>query len=144
LLVNIAFISVVPLQGSLNDGNLDQTIAATFFNNLFGGNEIVVRIFTFLIVLSVIGTASSNVWSVSRVIVATARSGFFLNYSPQLRYWHKYYETPINALVLQFVWISFIILIVGSSFTITNYELFSSFSMYSYWIFYVATGVGLL
>ncbi|CAG8725374.1 6509_t:CDS:2, partial [Funneliformis caledonium] len=82
LLVNIAFISVVPLQDSLNDERLDQTIAATFFNKLFDENETIVRIFTFLIVL------------------------FF--------------------------------------FTITNFELFSSFSMYSYWIFYLATGIGLL
>ncbi|CAG8588518.1 15983_t:CDS:2 [Funneliformis mosseae] len=63
LLVNIAFISVVPLQDSLNDERLDQTIATTFFNKLFDENETIVRIFTFLIVLSVIGTAASNVWS---------------------------------------------------------------------------------
>ncbi|CAI2170004.1 8929_t:CDS:2 [Funneliformis geosporum] len=144
LFVNIAFISVVPKEDILNNGKADQIIAATFFNKLFGGNEIIVRIFTFLIVLSVIGTAATNVWSGSRVIIATARSGFFLKYSRQLSYWHKNYDTPVNALLAQFIWCSLIILFVGSSFTITNFELFSSFSMYSYWIFYFATGVGLL
>ncbi|CAG8434457.1 13775_t:CDS:2 [Funneliformis mosseae] len=143
LLVNIAFISVVPKEDILNNGKADQIIAATFFNKVFGGNETIVRIFTFLIVLSVIGTAASNVWSVSRVIVTTARSNFFPIYSEQLKIWHEYFHTPINALILQFIWNSFIILIVGSSFTISNYELFSSFAMYSYWIFYVATGIGL-
>ncbi|CAG8725382.1 6510_t:CDS:2, partial [Funneliformis caledonium] len=101
------------------------------------------RIFTFLIVLSVIGTAASDVWSGSRVIVATARSGFFLEYSHLLREWHKDRYTPVNALLAQFIWCSLIILFVGSSFTITNFELFSSFSMYSKWIFYVVTGIGL-
>ncbi|CAG8717547.1 1330_t:CDS:2, partial [Funneliformis caledonium] len=144
LLVNIAFISVVPKEDILNNGKMDQIIAATFFNKLFGGNEIIVRIFTFLIVLSVIGTAASNVWSGSRVIVATARSGFFLKHSQLLRNWHPGCDTPVNALLAQFIWCSLIILFVGSSFTITNFELFSSFSMYSYWIFYFATGIGLL
>ncbi|CAG8588501.1 15982_t:CDS:2 [Funneliformis mosseae] len=121
LLVNIAFISVVPKEDILNNGKADQIIAATFFNKLFGGNEIIVRIFTFLIVLSVIGTAASDVW----------------------REWHQDRYTPVNALLAQFIWCSLIILFVGSSFTITNFELFSSFAMYSKWIFYVATGIGL-
>ncbi|CAG8688711.1 12492_t:CDS:2 [Funneliformis caledonium] len=142
LLVNIAFISVISGE-TLNDGKINQTIAATFFSQLFGGNEKIVRIFTFLIVLSIISSAATNVWSGSRVIVTTARSNFFPIYSEQLKIWHEYFNTSINALILQFIWNSFIILIVGSSFTITNFELFSSFSMYSYWIFYVATGIGL-
>ena len=61
LLVNIAFISVVPEYEIINK-NIDETIAATFFRQLFNGSEVAVRIFTALIVLSVMGTAASMVW----------------------------------------------------------------------------------
>jgi hypothetical protein len=61
LLVNISFISVVP-EDAINTSDSDETIAATFFRQLFGGSEVAVRIFTALVVLSVIGTAASTVW----------------------------------------------------------------------------------
>ncbi|GBC02265.1 hypothetical protein RclHR1_04530007 [Rhizophagus clarus] len=143
LLVNISFISVVP-QNAINTTDTDETIAATFFRQLFGGSEAMVRIFTGLVVLSVIGTAASTVWSGSRVVVAAAGSNFFPVYSYELRTWNKHFDTPINALFAQFIWCSLIIFFVGSSFTVTGFMLFSAFSMYSYWIFYFATGIGLL
>jgi amino acid transporter len=90
------------------------------------------------------GTAASNVWSDSRVIVAAAKSDFFPNYSQELGTWNKRFQTPVNALLAQFIWCSFIIFIIGSSFNITSFTLFSTFSIYSYWIFYFATGIGLL
>jgi hypothetical protein len=61
LLVNVAFISVVPGDEILNTNKIDETIAATFFRQLFG-SEVAVRIFTALIVLSIMGTAASYVW----------------------------------------------------------------------------------
>ncbi|RIA91898.1 amino acid/polyamine transporter I [Glomus cerebriforme] len=142
LLVNVAFISVVP--ASSIDSNLDETIAATFFRQLFGESEVIVRIFTALVVLSVMGTAAVEVWSGSRVIVTAANSRFFPRYSQELGTLNNHFDTPVNALFAQFIWCTFIILIVGSSFTLTTFELFSTFAMYSYWIFYFATGIGLL
>ena len=61
VLVNISFISVVP-ENVLNSQQAAETMAASFFRKLFGESEIAVRIFTFLIVLSLIGTAASNIW----------------------------------------------------------------------------------
>jgi amino acid transporter len=107
-------------------------------------NNTIARIFTGLVVLSVMGTAAANVWSGSRVIVAAAKSNFFPIYSYELRSWNYHFNTPINALFLQFVWCTFIIFFVGSSFTLTSFTLFSTFAMYSFWIFYFATGIGLL
>ncbi|CAB4397341.1 unnamed protein product [Rhizophagus irregularis] len=133
-----------PQESISNNNNIVETIAATFFYRLFGKSVVVVRLFTALIVLSVIGTAAAGVWSGSKVIVAAATSDFFPKYSKELRTWNQYFNTPINALLLQFIWCSFIILFVGSSFTITSFTLFSTFSMYSYWIFYFATCIGLL
>jgi amino acid transporter len=144
LLINVAFISVVPAGSIINDNTSKETIAATFFRQLFNNNDVVVRIFTGLIVLSVMGTAAANVWSGSRVIVAAAKSNFFPIYSDELRTWNESFDTPINALFTQFIWCSLIIIFVGSSFNMTSFTLFSNFSMYSYWIFYFATGIGLL
>ena len=61
LLINVAFISVVPGDKLLDTNKIDETIAATFFRQLFG-SEVSVRIFTALIVLSIMGTAASYVW----------------------------------------------------------------------------------
>ena len=53
----------MPRESVINNTRTDdETIAATFFRQLFGGSEVVVRIFTALVVLSIIGTAASYVW----------------------------------------------------------------------------------
>ncbi|CAB4487352.1 unnamed protein product [Rhizophagus irregularis] len=143
-LVNIAFISVVPKEQIASKDNSHETIAAEFFNQLFGNRLIITRIFTFLVVLSVMGTAAVEVWSGSRVIVAAANLDFFPKYSQKLRNWNKRFDTPINALLVQFVWCSFLMIFVGGSISISNFKLFSNLASYSYWIFYLATGIGLL
>ncbi|GBC02261.1 hypothetical protein RclHR1_04530003 [Rhizophagus clarus] len=143
LLVNVAFISVVP-EHLIVSSDPDEVIAATFFHQLFGKSEAMVRIFTALVVLSVMGTAAAEVWGGSRVIVAAAKSDFFSKYSQELRTWNIRFNTPVNALLAQFVWCSLIIFFIGSSFTLTTFTLFSKFAMYSYWIFYFFTGIGLL
>ncbi|RIA85668.1 amino acid permease-domain-containing protein [Glomus cerebriforme] len=64
LLINIAFISVVPAEAILdNDKSSYETIAVVFFYKLFGQSPVTVRIFTALVVLSVIGTAATGIWS---------------------------------------------------------------------------------
>ena len=144
LLVNIAFISVVPGADITDNDKIDEIIAASFFSKLFGGNDTIARIFTALVVLSVMGTAAVGVWSGSRVIVAAAKSDFFPKYSEELRTWHSSFNTPVNALFAQFIWCSLIIFFVGGSFSMTSFKLFSTFAIYSHWIFYLATGIGLL
>ncbi|CAB4418940.1 unnamed protein product [Rhizophagus irregularis] len=144
LLVNVAFISVVPQELIINNNKIDETIAAEFFRQLFGGNQTIARFFTFLVVLSVMGTAAVDVWSGSRVIVAAAKSDFFPKYSRELRNWNERFNTPINALLAQFIWCSILMIFVGGSFSISSFVLFSNFASYSYWIFYLATGIGLL
>jgi amino acid transporter len=109
-----------------------------------GKNYMINIIFSFILIIILTNLCLIKNFSGSRVIVAAAASDFFPKYSKELRTWNQYFNTPINALLLQFIWCSFIILFVGSSFTITSFTLFSTFSMYSYWIFYFATGIGLL
>ena len=60
LLVNVAFISVVSADSIINQ-NTNETIAATFFRQLFK-SEGAVRTFTGLIALSITGTAASYIW----------------------------------------------------------------------------------
>jgi len=54
-------ISIIPVE-ALYDPLANETLAALFFYQLFR-SEIIVRTFTFLIVLSVSGTAAANVWN---------------------------------------------------------------------------------
>ena len=62
--------SVVPKE-YIDIDIIEETIAGTFFNVLFSGNNVdgsksqttpIARVFTALVVLSVMGTAASNVW----------------------------------------------------------------------------------
>ncbi len=85
-----------------------------------------------------------KIYSGSRVIVTAARLGFFLKCSNKLETFHGCYETPIYALLAQCIWCMLIMLFVGSGFTITSFELFSRSSIYSFWIFYLFAGLGLL
>jgi hypothetical protein len=71
ILVNTAFISVVPKEYILDEDKIEETIAGTFFNVLFSGNYVsdsktqitpIARVFIALVVLSVMGTAASSVW----------------------------------------------------------------------------------
>jgi amino acid transporter len=54
------------------------------------------------------------------------------------------FRTPISALVVQFVWCTLIIIFVGSTFTTASFTMLSTFAMFSYWMFYPITGIGLL
>ncbi|RIA93463.1 amino acid permease-domain-containing protein [Glomus cerebriforme] len=115
LLVNIAFISVVPANDILDsDISSDETIAVIFFSKLFGKSDVTIRIFTALIALSIIGTAATGVWNGTKVIVAAAGLNYFPKYSKELRTLNDKYNTLVNALLMH------------------------------YWIFYFATGIGLL
>ncbi|RIA87997.1 kinase-like domain-containing protein [Glomus cerebriforme] len=99
LLVNIEFILVVPAEALLdNDKSSDETIAEVFFYKLFGQSPVTIRIFTALIVLSVISTVVTEIWSGLRVIVVAAETNFFLKYSKKLRTWNAWndsYNTPV-------------------------------------------------
>ncbi|RGB37966.1 amino acid/polyamine transporter I [Rhizophagus diaphanus] len=160
ILVNIAFISAA-LPSDFDPENRDEVATATFFRKVFVNDtqKTVAKIFSFFIVLSAIGTAAINIWSGSRVIVSAAESNFFPIISPQLKKWKEntkiqegqggeklqYIEyTPVNALLVQFVWCIFIILIIGASIPVDSFVLFSSISTFSYWIFFIATGWGLV
>ncbi|RIA92143.1 amino acid/polyamine transporter I [Glomus cerebriforme] len=145
LMVNVAFITALPQDYIINTNTEDfnETIAADFFLSIFN-NRTVARIFSFFVVLSAIGTAATSVWSGSRVIVSAAKSNFFPIFSYELQNWNDYFNTPINALIAQFIWCSFFILIVGSCVEADNFILFTSIAMFSSWIFYIFTSYGLL
>ncbi|CAB4480804.1 amino acid transporter [Rhizophagus irregularis] len=145
LMVNIAFISAVPPQLVIGTSteHFNETIAADFFFMIF--NSVVVsRILSFFVVLSAIGTAATSIWSGSRVIVSAAKSNFFPIFSDELESRHNTFETPVNALFTQFIWCAFLMLIVSSSVVVDVFILFTSISMFSSWIFYIITGIGLL
>ena len=99
---------------------------------------------SFFIVLSALGTAATSIWSGSRVIVSAARNNYFPIISRELREWNNDSNTPVNALIAQFIWCTFLMLIIDSSLPTDDFILFTSMSMFSSWIFYTVTGIGLL
>ncbi|CAB4479108.1 amino acid transporter [Rhizophagus irregularis] len=160
ILVNIAFISAASPSDFVPEKR-DEVITATFFRKVFVNDThvTVARIFSFFVVLSAIGTAATNIWSGSRVIVSAAESNFFPIISPQLKKWkertmiqegqggkklHYIEYTPVNALLAQLGWCIFIILFIGASIPEDSFVLFSSISTFSYWIFFIATSWGLV
>ncbi|GBC02259.1 hypothetical protein RclHR1_04530001 [Rhizophagus clarus] len=145
LMVNIAFITAVPPQLVIGTDTEDfnETIAADFFFIIFN-SETASKILSFFVVLSAIGTAATSIWSGSRVIVSAAKSNFFPIFSDELQYWHDTFDTPVNALCTQFVWCAFLILIISSSVASDVFLLFTSIAIFSSWIFYIITGIGLL
>jgi len=60
LLVNVAFISVVPANKVTDNKYFNQVIAADFFRELFG--EPAGQVLSFFVVISSIGTAASMMW----------------------------------------------------------------------------------
>jgi amino acid transporter len=144
-MVNVAFITAVPPQLVIGTSTEDfnETIAADFFNIIFN-SEVASRVLSFLVVLSAIGTAATSIWSGSRVIVSAAKSNFFPIFCDELEDWHDTFNTPVNALFTQFVWCAFLMLIVSNLVVADVFILFTSIAMFSSWIFYIITGIGLL
>ncbi|CAI2178795.1 16362_t:CDS:2 [Funneliformis geosporum] len=143
LMVNIAFITAVPLE-RINNDIINETIAVDFFNIIFEGNTTGMKILSFCVVLSAIGTAASSIWSGSRVIVTAAKSNFFPIFSPQLKSLNNKFNTPVTALLAQLGWCTLIMLVVGSTALIDNFILYTSVAMFCSWIFYVITSLGLV
>ncbi|CAI2175988.1 4736_t:CDS:2 [Funneliformis geosporum] len=121
LLVNVAFISVVPRELIIDIEEFNEVIAADFFMNLFGKKA--GRILSLFIIISAID--------------------YIPYFSEQLK-WKATENSPKFALLAQFIWCSLLIVLVGGGISSDSFILFSNFSQYSAWIFYMLTGIGLL
>ena len=114
ILTSFAFFYLVPL----DQVKSDETFAAQAGEVLFGRAGGL--IFSFVVVVSVLGSLAAVVISAPRVYFAMARDGVFLSSVAIL---HKRYETPARAIALQAVLASVLVL-VGSFSEIMSYFVF--------------------
>ena len=114
VLTSFAFIYLVPLD-KVTSG---ETFAAQAGEVLFGRAG--AMIFSFVVIVSVLGSLAAVVMSAPRVYFAMARDGVFLSSVAVL---HKRYETPARAIALQAVLAS-VLVIAGTFDQILSYFVF--------------------
>ena len=136
--MNVAFISVIP---NIDKPSFDKVINEDFFIELFGNK--VGQILIALVLFSVIGTATTLVFTGSRMIVHAAKSKYIPIFSDKLK-WDSTDNTPLNALITQFMWCSLLIIMIQGGIGFDIFGSFSNFSRYSSCFFYLLTGIGLL
>ncbi|CAG8444546.1 2546_t:CDS:2 [Scutellospora calospora] len=113
-LTNVAFITVVNPKDAINSND---PMAINFGRILLGEpGRILISI---LISISALGCVGSLVFMGSRVITYAAQTGF-MPYSHKLYIWHPTFDTPLNALSLQFVYCAILILLFPAGSTDSN------------------------
>jgi len=105
ILVNLVYLIALPLLEMRNIVD----IGYQAFETLWGGG--LTAIFMVMILIAVTSTLNSTILSGARIYYAMSREGLFFKRFGQL---HKEYETPSQALWLQFSWT--VILILSGSF----------------------------
>ncbi|CAG8516486.1 22352_t:CDS:2, partial [Racocetra persica] len=127
-LTQIAFITVVDPKHAIDSND----IAIEFGHTILGEpGRIIIAI---CILISSSGCVGSLIFMGSRVITYSAKTGFIPIISNSLYNWHKKFDTPVNALILQFGYCALLLLLfpVGKSF----FPFFSDMSQYLEMVFF--------
>ena len=114
ILTSFAFVYLVPLS-QVTSG---ETFAAQAGEVLFG--RVGGMIFSFIVVVAVLGSLAAVVMSAPRVYFAMARDGVFISSVAAI---HKRYETPARAIALQAV-LAAVLVLAGSFDEIVSYFVF--------------------
>src|SRR2546430_2305592 len=101
------------------------------------------QISSFIVMTSAIGTTTSLIFAGFRVIEYAAQQDYFPYISHELK-WATKEKSPRNALIVQFMWCSLLIILVKDKTTSDFYGSFSNFSWYSSLTIYVLKGFVLL
>jgi APA family basic amino acid/polyamine antiporter len=125
LLINLAFLYVMPVNEMINIYNQRDTIAAIEVLRPFlhyGG----VVFISVLIMVSTFGTTNGTVLASSRLYFAMARDKLFFKSAGNC---HKKFQTPHTSLIIQGFWASLLVL-SGSFDQLTDMLMFASFIFY--------------
>jgi len=125
LLINLAFIYVVPVNDMINIYNQRDSIAAIEVLRKFLNQSGVIFI-SVLIMVSTFGTTNGTVLASSRLYFAMARDKLFFKSAGNC---HHKYKTPNTSLVIQGIWASVLVL-SGSFDQLTDMLMFASFIFY--------------
>lgn len=126
LLINVAFIFVLPIQEMAQSQLVAADAARKMLGNI-GGAFIAATV-----MVSTFGTSNGTIMASSRVYYAMSKRGMFFE---NIGRTHPKFLTPANALILQMVWSSLLVL-SGTFDILTDMLIFVS------WIFYMLGAAG--
>ncbi len=126
-LINLAYCYLLPIT-SLASSQFVASDVATVAWGIIGGS-----IIALLVMLSTLGTTNANVLATARVTYAMSEENKWFKWAGKV---HPKYQTPGNALILNSVW-STVLIISGSFDMLTDMLIFVS------WFFYGMSALGL-
>ncbi|MGK9369440.1 APC family permease [Melioribacter sp. Ez-97] len=127
VLINIAYLYVMPISEMANSPLVAATAAEKVFGN-FGGNLI-----SLIVIISTFGALNGSILATARVPFAMSKSKIFFDSLGKV---HPRFGTPHVSLVVQGIW-SCALVLSGTFDTITDYVMFAS------WLFYLLGAYGI-
>jgi len=125
LLVNYAYLYVLPLNELLGIANTQNTIVAVEAMRKFAGNNGALFI-SILIMVSTFGTTNGTILASSRIYFAMAKDNLFFKSAGNV---HPKFKTPYTSLLIQGAWSSLLVL-SGTFDQLTDMLIFASFIFY--------------
>ncbi|RHZ79473.1 hypothetical protein Glove_144g101 [Diversispora epigaea] len=104
----LAFLTVSDPEKVQNFMEDPVTMSANLGDEIGSGIEIAIAI---LIAISCFGAVGSGIWGSSRLIASVAKAGFIPVFSPVLRKFDEKWNTPFNALIFQWCYLTMILCI---------------------------------
>ncbi|MBK9981711.1 MAG: amino acid permease [Saprospiraceae bacterium] len=120
VLINLAFLYMLPIDTMATSSMVASDAMKIAFGSIGGG------IIALIVILSTFGTTHSNVLATARVTYAMAADGQFFKSLGRV---HPKYTTPSNAIWIQGIWTSLLVL-SGSFDTLTDMLIFVSYLFY--------------
>ena len=125
LLVNYAYLYVLPLNELLAVANTENTIVAVEVMRKFMGDNGVLFI-SILIMVATFGTTNGTILASSRIYFAMAKDNLFFKSAANV---HPRFKTPYTSLLMQGLW-SCLLVLSGTFDQLTDMLIFASFIFY--------------
>lgn len=125
LLVNYAYLYVLPLNELLGIANTENTIVAVEVMRKFMGDNGALFI-SILIMVSTFGTTNGTILASSRIYFAMAKDNLFFKSAANV---HPRFKTPYTSLLMQGLW-SCLLVLSGTFDQLTDMLIFASFIFY--------------
>lgn len=125
LLVNYAYLYVLPLNELLAVANTENTIVAVEVMRKFMGDNGVMFI-SILIMVATFGTTNGTILASSRIYFAMAKDNLFFKSAANV---HPRFKTPYTSLLMQGLW-SCLLVLSGTFDQLTDMLIFASFIFY--------------
>ncbi|KAG9298112.1 hypothetical protein G9A89_000805 [Geosiphon pyriformis] len=139
IMANIAYTTIPYEMATKSGSGLNEIIGGQLA--IAVGGITAARILAGFIPLSALGALAVMVSTGSRIIVAAAHRDYIPFFSTKLRKWNPRTDTPLNALAIQAIWGSLIIIFCPGS---DPFKFLVSVSQHSAWFYYGLTVLGLL